>query len=184
MSENRILLVDASVFITLADIGSAELLRQSTGKAVMPQRVVEEISSEPAASELQKALGSHIFSDTLTQSHAVFDEWERQLEEAAIHLGRPSDPKQWGGDVPLLAAALKYDDPVVLSDDKPLRQACKTLSVPVSGSIGVLVRGVERGDVDAERAKSKLEAMDEVGARLSASLYREAERLIEDAATE
>ena len=88
----------------------------------------------------------------------------------------------------MLALALLRDDPernldspVVVTDDKPLREACKALSIPVSGSIGVLVRAVERGDVEAGEAKDTLYAMDEVGARLSASLVKRAEKLIDDA---
>lgn len=78
--------------------------------------------------------------------------------------------------------ALRNDRPVVITDDKPLRQTCKALSILISGSIGVLIRAVERGECTAEDAKQTLYAMDEVGARLSASLVKRAEQLIDDAA--
>lgn len=74
------------------------------------------------------------------------------------------------------------DSSVVVTDDRPLRETCKALSIPVSGPTGVLVRAVERGDLTPDDAKDALLAMDEVGARLSASLLRRAERLIDDAA--
>lgn len=180
-SERRTLLVDASVFITLADIGVLDHLRNTDGQVSMPQTVVREISSEPATNELENALDNWITTSTLI-SGTTSDEWNDRLEKAAIHLGRSTSPESWGGDVPLLAAALYHDSPVVVSDDKPLRETCKVLSIPVSGSIGILIRAVERGDIDADEAKEKLEAMDEVGARLSARLLRRAERLIDDAA--
>jgi len=47
----------------------------------------------------------------------------------------------------------------------------------LSGSVGVLVRAVERGDIEQKEAKQKLYAMDEVGARSSASSVRKAERM-------
>ena len=68
-----------------------------------------------------------------------------------------------------------------MTDDKPLRKACKALGVPLSGSIGVLVASVERGILSADDAKEALVAIDEVGARLSASLFRRTDRLIEQA---
>jgi len=88
------------------------------------------------------------------------------------------------GDVALLAYALAFDDrddrgPVVVTDDKPLRVTCEALSVPLSGSVGVLVRAVERGDIEQKEAKQKLYAMDEVGAGSSASSVRKAERMID-----
>lgn len=179
--DRRTLLVDASVFITLADIGSLDLLRGTDGEVRMPKAVVEEVSSEPAERELEGALGSWIASSSPERDRTSSEEWTDRLETAATHLGRSTDPDDWGGDIPLLAAATYYKDSVVATDDKPLREACTVLSVPVSGSNGALIRAVERGDLEAEEAKVKLEAMDEVGARLSARLLKRAERLIDDA---
>lgn len=122
---------------------------------------------------------------------------EGGVEDAANHLGREvssddssGEDNPWiGGDIGLLALGLQpaegESEParaVVVTDGKPLRKTCKTLSIPVSGSIGVLVRGVERGEFEPAIATEKLYAMDEVGARLSASLVRKAERLIDEAA--
>lgn len=177
MNHERVLLVDASVVITLAEIGTLGLLRDLDGRVEVPRRVVEEVTSRPAASDLDRALG-----DWIERRDTGSGSWEELLESAATHLGRSEDASDWGGDVALLASALRSEDTVVVTDDKPLRQTCKALSIPVSGSIGVLVRAVERGDLAEDEAKAKLEAMDEVGARLSASLYRKAERMIEDAA--
>jgi predicted nucleic acid-binding protein len=89
----------------------------------------------------------------------------------------------WHGDVALLAWALKAEDEiVVVTDDKPLRKACKALGILISGSLGVVIAAVERGDLAPEEAKGALVAMDEVGARLSARLLRRAERRIDEAA--
>ena len=85
------------------------------------------------------------------------------------------------GDVALLSLARSMENVVVLSDDKPLRNACKSHSISVSGTIAVLVRAVERGQYTREKATKKLYAMDEVGTRLSASLVKRAEQLIDDA---
>lgn len=179
MTGERTVLVDASVFITLSEVDCVDLLRGIRGRVEVPEAVVGEITSDPAQSELERALGDWIHS-----RRAVTGDRVDGVRAAAEHLGRSADPQGWAGDVALLATALAAEDCVVVTDDKPLRQTCNALSIPVSGSIGVLVRAVERGDLEAAEARAKLEAMDEVGARLSASLYRTAERLIEDVADE
>ncbi|ARS90079.1 hypothetical protein [Natrarchaeobaculum aegyptiacum] len=179
-TDRRTLLVDASVFITLADIGSLELLQETGGDVSMPHAVVEEVSSEPATSDLERARGDWL-STVDGHDSSTSDEWADRLETAATQLGRSTNPDDRAGDVPLLAAALAHENPVVVTDDKPLRKTCKTLSIPVSSSIGVLIRAVERGDLEPGTATDRLEAMDEVGARLSVGLFRRAERLIEEA---
>ena len=178
----RTLLVDASVFITLAEIDRLELLRRTRGQISMPATVADELTDEPAATAADAATGTWIDVVRPLDNGAFPDEWDDRLQKAATHLGRSDDPDEWAGDVPLLAAAMFESEVVVVTDDKPIRRTCKALSIPVSGSIGVLIRAVERGDVGAEAAKDELVAMDEVGARLSASLLRRAERLIDDAA--
>jgi predicted nucleic acid-binding protein len=96
-------------------------------------------------------------------------------------LGSP-DPEPTSGDIALLASALESSPVVVVTDDKPVRRACRALGVPLSGSIGVVIAAVERGDMERNEAKDTLVAMDEIGARLSARLLRRAERLVDAAA--
>lgn len=189
------LLVDASVYITLAELELTGLLYEM-GSVSIPNAVYNEIQDEPASTKLEEEIDAY-----LPQRPNIFhwlseEEGNREpLETAARHLGysllentyvvKHFDEGEYRelktGDLALLAGALAIENAVVITDDKPLRKACKALSIPVSGSIGVLVRAVERGDLEADVAKDKLYAMDEVGARLSASLIRRAERLIKEA---
>lgn len=171
----RTVLVDASAFITLAAIEADSLLEGMRGSVAVPDAVAEEICDEPAASALAAAeRDGRIERANPSAAEAV--------ESAGRHLGVTDLDAHEGGDVPLLACALESSAVVVVTDDKPLRKACKALGVPVSGTIGVLVAAVERGDLEPDAAKSLLEAMDEVGARLSARLLRRAERLVDEAA--
>lgn len=172
-ADGRILLVDASVWITLSKLDCESLLKSNEGQVLVPTRVVAEITSEPAQRKLDAARNEG-WIDTERISASL-------LENAAPHLGNQLTDEPADGDVALLARALRPDNPVVITDDKPLRDTCKALSISVSGSIGVLIRAVERDAIKPERAKSKLYAMDEAGARLSASLVKRAAGLIEDA---
>lgn len=173
---DRRLLVDASVLITLAEIDSLRLLRRTAGEVVVPRAVEAEVSADPAQSALEDAV-----DDGWIHTEHADEVDDDSLADAAAHLGADAQTDVVTGDVALLAIALASAEAVVVSDDKPLRKTCKALSIPLSGSIGVLIRAVERGDLSADGAKSKLLAMDEVGARLSVTLLRRAEAMIEDA---
>lgn len=184
--DDRIVLVDASVVITLAGIDAVSLLRGLRGELRVPVEVAREVLDPPATDILRDAdwIGT---SNVGLSSSVQTPEMASAQKRAEAHLGREADGNSPNGDVAILALAVlqteTYDrEVVILTDDKPLRETCKALSIPVSGSIGVLVRAVERGDFDSEDAKSALEAMDEVGARLSVSLLKRAERLIDEAA--
>lgn len=177
--DERTLLVDASVFITLAEVGKIELLASIDGEITVPSFVAAEITDDPAARWLDVASESGWLS--------IPDRTPAgECEEAAAHLGVdvPDATTEFGwitGDVALLAHALDTETSVVITDDKPLRATCKVLGIELSGSIGVLVAAVEDGELDARAARSTLYAMDEVGARLSASLVKRAEQLIDEA---
>ncbi|WP_132057044.1 DUF3368 domain-containing protein [Halorussus amylolyticus] len=176
MSEDatRRVFVDASVFITLAEIDYTDLLAGFDGEVVVPSAVVHEVSDDPAASHLATAT-----EDWLRIDNAVETAGMESVVHAATHLDAELD--DYEGDVALLAFGTTAENPVVVTDDKPLRNACKALGVPLSGSVGVLVASVERGTLAPAEAKDALVAMDEVGARLSARLLRRAEKLIDRA---
>jgi predicted nucleic acid-binding protein len=182
----RRLLVDASVFITLTEIDRVDLLAAFEGTATVPSAVADEIRTEPAASVLEDAVSEGWLRRGPVETDTALErdgEWTEPTRKAAAHLGTDDSTDDWHGDVALLARALKTDgEVVVITDDKPLRKTCKALGVPVSGSIGVVIAAVERCDLDPEETKGALVAMDEVGARLSARLFRCAERLIDEAA--
>lgn len=172
--------VDASVFITLAETDHVDLLDGFDGEVVVPQAVAEEISDEPAASHLDTAT-----DDWLQIADATAVTGSETVRHAASHLGGDlpdENPADYEGDVALLALGTTASDSVVVTDDKHLRNACKALGVPLSGSIGVLIAAVERGTLDPDEAKDALVAFDEVGARLSARLLRRAEKRIDEAA--
>lgn len=179
--QDRTLLVDASVWITLSAVNSCGLLRNLDGRVKIPVAVANEIETDPGVSELTTARGDWVkTAEPIVETRNLLHERAEYVEKAASHLG-VDETDAYAGDVALLALALREPDSVVVTDDRPLRKTCKALSVSVSGSIGVLVRSVETGELPADEARERLYAMDEIGARLSASLVKRAEKLIDDA---
>lgn len=136
---DRLLLVDASVFITLSRVGAVELLSLLRGDVVVPDPVKDEITSSPADEWLEAG----VYNGWIEQQSQFLME---DAELARNYLGYSEN--ELDGDVALLACAL----------------------------------GVESGEISPNEAKEKVYAMDEVGARLSASLVKRAEKLIDDTA--
>jgi len=179
--QDRTLLVDASVWITLSAVNSCELLRNVKGRVKIPVAVANEIETDPGISELNNAREDWVkTAEPILKTRNLLDERAEYVQKAASHLG-VDETDAYAGDVALLALALRESDSVVVTDDRPLRKTCKALSIPVSGSIGVLVRSVETEELSADEAKERLYAIDQAGARLSASLVKRAEKLIDDA---
>ncbi|WP_136716674.1 DUF3368 domain-containing protein [Halorientalis salina] len=172
---DRTVLVDADVFITFARVGAVDVLRSVQGTLWMPVPVDQEIVSRPAATELASAIDAGWLGIAAPPP-------DQYVQHAALHLGRDVERVTYNGDIFLLAQALAVPGTTVVTDDKPLRRCCRRLSIPVAGSVAVLVRAVERGTLGPARATATLFAMDKVGPRLSASVLRDAERLIAEAA--
>lgn len=177
--------VDASAFIRLAKIDRAYLLIDLGGDIYVPDAVSTEIQSEPERSWLNELNKGRVIERGTPEWLRGDPDGIDRLERAASHLGI-DDVSETGinGDVALLSLGMRDESAVIITDDKPLRKTCKTLGIPISGSIGVVISAVERGDLEPEEAKDSLVAMDEVGARLSARLLRKAEQLIDEAAEE
>lgn len=173
----RRVLVDADAFATLALVGRPTLLRGIDGRVEMPAVVQVEVAEGPAAGALERALAGEPQWVRTSPNPAVAD-----VEHAAEMLGHEESPRSFEGDVELLAPALGAEDSVVVTDDRPLRTACRRLGLAVSGSIGVVVAAVERGDLAPNEAREVLVAMDEVGPRLTVRTLDAAERLIDEAA--
>ena len=181
--------VDASAFITLAEIGEVELLRDIGELVVMPHAVVEEIQEGVAASILEEIRDDWMDTYYVESNAETRNEIADARREAGQHLGFDEVEDEGQGDLAILTLAifpaLTAGERIVdVTDDKPRRKPCKALGIPLSGSIGVLIAAFERGDLGPEAVKDALVAMDEVGARLSARLLRKAERLIDEAAEE
>lgn len=184
MGDERTLLVDASVFITLADIEAVDLLGILEGPVAVPDAVANEITDDPGATRLDDAVASGAVEVVPTRTFLEECDQDQALAIASTHLGESDSTDDLYGDVALLALGLAMDDCVVVTDDGPLRKTCKALGVTLSGSIGVVVVAVEHDAIEPDEAKRLVAAMDEVGARLSARLFRKAERLIDAASTD
>lgn len=166
---------DATTLIALGSIGELELLTNFTGDLVVLPIVQNEVTTEPARTNLTRFLERH---DVEPTDSAIHD----QLEHAKRVLDEPTE----NGDVHLIAAVLAYtadDRPIgIVSDDRRVRTVARGLGATVTGTIGVLVRAVEEG-LSPKAARELLDRVDAHGLHLTGSLRQKAHALFDDAAT-
>lgn len=168
-------LVDATTLIALGSVGELDLLAELDGSLVVPPAVADEVTTEPAATNLDSFCEEYVVA-----TDSVEPEWA--VERAAEMLDEPSGV----GDVRLVAGVLAdtdRDDPVgVVSDDRRVRTVSHGLGATVTGTVGVLVRGVEERGLSAAEGRELVERVDSHGLHMTGELREKAYKLVEDAA--
>ncbi len=162
--------VDATTLIAFGDVGRLELLEQLDGEPQVLRRVADEVTLEPAATNLQTWVEDGGYQ-------ADEDLLEPRLPEARDVLDEPADV----GDVWMVAAGLSECEVAVVSDDRRLRTVCRGFGASVTGTYGVVVRAVAEG-LPPEEAKDVVREIDGSGLHSTAELREKVFELIEEAA--
>lgn len=171
--------VDASPLIALGAVGELDALHVLDGDLVLTDRVCAEVTTEPARENLQR------FVETVEHRghpEAARPTVEGETRDRAMEvLDEPED----SGDTEILAGVLAYTDegePVgVVSDDRRVRTVADGLGATVTGTIGVVVRNVEDGELAADEATDLVREIDSHGLHMTGELRETAYDLIEDA---
>lgn len=168
------ILLDATTLIALGTIGELELLTSFSGDLVVFPVVEDEVTTEPARTNLDRFTDRH---GVVTADDLSID----RLHEAKRVLGAESE----NGDVYLIAAVLSEtaaSKPVgVVSDDRRVRTTARGLGATVTGTVGVIVRAVDEG-LDPQDAHEIVERVDSHGLHMTGSLRKKAASLIDEAA--
>jgi len=166
--------LDATTLISLGSIGELDLLTNFSGSLVVFPVVQDEVTTEPARTNLDRFIVQHDIetTDGLAADH---------IAQARSVLGEPTE----NGDVYLIAAVLGYtaaDQPVaIVSDDRRVRTTAQGLGGTVTGTIGVIVRAVDEG-LPPEEGYTLVDRIDSRGLHLTGSLREKAYSLIDEAA--
>ncbi|OYR56531.1 hypothetical protein [Halorubrum halodurans] len=166
--------LDATTLIALGTIGELEQLLSFSGEVVALPTVQREVTTEPAQTNLSR----FIAQDAVTTTDPAIQD---RVEQAKEVLGEVEQ----NGDVSLIAAVLAYtaeDRPVgVVSDDQRVRTTARGLGATVTGTVGVIVRAVEKG-LDREAAHDLVRRIDSHGLHMTGTLREKADELIDEAA--
>lgn len=171
MSEKAVY-VDATTLIALGNVGELDLLRNFDGEIVILRAVRDEVTTQPALKNVETFVGS----DEVTTEDAACEE---KLDEARDVLGEDEN----NGDVWIVAGVLAHDEAAVVSDDRRVRTVANGFGATVTGTVGVIVRGVTEGMSEKE-GKDVVRRVDEHGLHMTAELREKAYELVEEAATE
>ncbi|QZY00484.1 hypothetical protein [Halobaculum rubrum] len=172
------ILVDATTLIALGNVDALSLLSTFDGPILVPRPVAAEVTIEPASTALERAVDSDVIEISTARTR---DESDAGFSDARHLLG----DDETNGDVALIADILRRGsepDVAVVSDDRRVRRVAEGLGAAVTGTIGVVIRGVADECLDEEAALSLLDRLEERGLHTTTSLRTRAERLIRDAA--
>lgn len=165
--------VDATTLVALGGLGELDRLRTLDGPLVTTPCVREEVTAEPAATNLDRLVERGRLSPATPE-----DRWCRRARDV---LG--DDDRN--GDVEIVAHVLARTSSGstvgVVSDDRRVRTTAGGLGATVTGTLGVVVRSVEAGR-DPDDAKALLRRLDEQGLHMTAGLRERADELVEEAA--
>jgi predicted nucleic acid-binding protein len=168
--------LDATTLISLGTVGELDHLTAFAGALVVPPRVQDEVTTEPARTNLDRFIERE---QIRTEVAGSADEVPRAREV----LGEESET----GDVQLIAAVLTYtggDRTIgIVSDDRRVRTTARGLGATVTGTVGVVVRAVE-GSLSPGDAHELVRRIDAHGLHMTGQLREKANSLIDDAVDE
>lgn len=160
----KYLVINASPIILLGKIGKLELLTMPGRKSITPIRVVEEVKRKktPEALALENAL----------------DNWLNTFDDVpdALMISSIIGEDITRGEVDVIAKARQLSgegyDVIAVLDDKPARQGAQALSIPVTGTLGMVFNAVRLGTITPESGIATVDELISVGARLDAVLVK------------
>ena len=125
---------DSSPLIHLAKIEVLELISRLYSRILIPpavwQEVVEESDGRPGAVEMQKAVAAGWMVKRAAKNDTLVIALRQTLDN---------------GEAEAIALATELHPESVLLDDKLARQMARRLGVPVTGTIGILLRAKQVG---------------------------------------
>lgn len=139
----RKVIVNATPLIALCHVEQLSLLRKLYGEIDIPQAVYDEISAKED-SVCRKEIERSLEWITIRK---VKEDGRKQLFKAQLH----------AGEVEVMMLALEQNADVAVIDDKCAKNFAKQLGIPVTGTLGVLMKAKQCGYID--KLKPILEAL-------------------------
>jgi predicted nucleic acid-binding protein len=159
--------VDATPLYDLGQIGELELLTVFDGDLVIPQAVIDEITVEPAATNLARFLDEHPVETN--------PDVEAYLDDATQLLDTSSDESSVALIAGVLAARDRGEESGFVSDDRRLRAVADGLGSTVTGTFGVTTRAaVDSKYFPATQAKRVIRRTDHHGVQMTGRLRERA----------
>ena len=130
----RKIVVNSTPLIALAKVNMLELLKEMYGQVIIPEAVYREVmeKNDVAAQRVEAAL-------EWMDVRKVDPILERRMYRAKLHDGEV--------EVMLLAQSIGAD--AVIIDDGAARKTAEYLELPLTGTLGIMIKAKQRGLLDA-----------------------------------
>jgi predicted nucleic acid-binding protein len=159
--------VDATPLYNLGQIGELDLLNAFEGSVTIPQAVIEEITVEPAATNLARFIDENSISTT--------PDLDGYRDDATQLLDESVETSDVAIVTSLLAARDQGDVSALVSDDRRLRAVADGLGATVTGTFGVATRAaVDSKYFPATQAKRVIRRTDHHGVQMTGQLRERA----------
>jgi predicted nucleic acid-binding protein len=152
----RKVVVNTTPLIALSHIGQLDILKKMYGEILIPNAVYNELSAKP---------------DSICKIEVENSkDWVR-IEEIKNQMAKSMYKTQLHeGEVEVMILAQEVNADLVIIDDANAKKYAKYLKLPVTGTLGVLIKAKQSGYVD--KIKPMLQMMIENGIYISQDLIK------------
>jgi predicted nucleic acid-binding protein len=150
----RKVVVNTTPLIALSHVGQIDILKKIYGEILIPKAVYNELSAKPNSIckiAVDNAKDWILIKEI--QNHMAKSMYKTQLHE---------------GEVEVMILAQEVNADLVIIDDANAKKHAKYLKLPVTGTLGVLIKAKQNGYVD--KLKPILQMMVENGIYISQDL--------------
>lgn len=151
---------NSTPLIYLAKTGRIDLLRKVFGKVFIPQEVKVEVVDKG------KLLGEE---DAYIVEKAISEGWLKVLSAEMIE----APMRLHEGEVAALSLAKKLKISIVLLDEVSARSAARLLDLTPRGTVFVLLKALEKKEIDLDECIEALNQLISEGFRLKEEVYME-----------
>lgn len=149
----RKVVVNTTPLIALSHIGKLDILRELYGKIFIPEAVYNELSvKEDSVCKMVNMSLDWICVEKI-QNHLAKSMYKTQLHD---------------GEVEVMILSMEVNADVVIIDDANAKKHAKYLGLPVTGTLGVLIKAKKEGYI--EKLKPLLQQLVENGIYMSDGL--------------
>lgn len=159
----RKVIVNSTPLIALSKAGQLDLLKIMYGEIVIPEAIFAEVTTKSdIAGQAVKANAEWI------RIQPVQNDSERKMYKAKLHDGEV--------EVMMLAQEIKAD--LVIIDDYAARKTAEYLNLPLTGTLGVLIKAKRSGHL--EKVMPIVEKLDENGIYISGDLKNRVRQIVNE----
>lgn len=150
----RKVVVNTTPLIALSHVGQLDILRKLYGEIIIPEAVYREVSVK-TESACKKAVDSSL---SWIRVEKIQNQMAKSMYKTQLH----------DGEVEVMILSLELGADVVIIDDANAKKHAKYLELPVTGTLGILIKAKQEGYV--HELKPILHQMVENGIYISSKL--------------